>query len=783
MPKADDNYGTYGSVPTVQNQGVSGAQITAHATPEAFGAGVGKAIAGAGKEAADISLHYMQIDSEAKVNDDYANKYVPTATNLKSQYDSLRGQDKVAGYENYINSLKELNNKFTSEQPGVIGQKSMSALINRHIIGEVEGANRELVESQKQFADQSRFDLIMANNGLAARNYNNPDMVESVEQQNNNHITIRHIDEGHDPNHVESESIIRQAQAANTGQMASGMISSAINAGDPVSASNFRSRYASVIPGYQKLAIDNTIHIASIQQTSTQTIKAIINGLPAPEVIGAPPAQVQALVADTAKSSEVDPNHALTVLRIESSDGQNVGSRGTLGQDKESAGKSLDEQAQTLCKNLKSANNYATNALGRPAEPWETYITYQQGAGGGPALLKAAQDNPDAKAIDILTPLYKSPKDALAAINGNGGNVTMSASDFVDHIKQVYTDNERRANCDFSNATTPGDAILTSHQKDGVTIQPAATPTQTLMNFDKKAPAILEQINAIPNYEVRAGVMKAYNQERQRYVDSSKAYSNVLVNQAGQLAADPKFTSMDQVPAELHSALALDHPQTLNYMQTRAEYNLNHAAGDNTKDMREYGKGFYDLFNAVHSTGEDKITSISQLQKHVGKDGDLTISGYDRLIKELQGKNTPEGASEGLMKKQFLDMAKQQISGKDDTLGIKDPKGEENYLRFMSQALTAYDSGKGDGKTATQLLNPDSPDYIGKSIHSFKRPLAQQLADMEVDATDSNTTTPEGLKQMLSSGKISRKEAESIAIKNGFVRAPVVQNVTIPLAE
>ncbi len=783
MPKQSDDYGSYGSVPTVQNQGVSGAQLNAHATPDAFGAGVGKAVAGAGKEAADISLHFMQVASEAKVNDDYANKYVPEATKLRSQYDSLRGQDKIAGYDGYINSLKTLNTQFTDEQPGIIGQKSMSALINRHITGEIEGANRELVESQKQFSDQSRYDLIKANNGLAAQNYNNPALVDSVEQQNNNHITIRHIDEGHDPNHPESEDIIKQAQAANTGQMASGMISTAINSGDPANASAFRSRYASVIPGYQKLAIDNTIHTASVQQTATKTIQAFTTGLPAPEAIGAPAAQVQALVANTAKSSEVDPNHALTVLRIESSDGQNVGARGTLGQDKESAGKSLDEQAKALCDNLKQANTYATNALGRPVEPWETYVTYQQGASGGPALLKAAQDNPEAKAIDVLTPLYKSSKDALAAINGNGGNVTMTASDFVDHIKQVYTDNEKRANCDFNNTDNPGEAILSPHQKTGVAVQPAATPTQALINFDKKAPAILQQINAIPNYDVRAGVMKAYNQERQRYVDSSQAYTNVLVNQAGQLAADPKFTSMDQVPPELHSALAVDHPQTLNYMQTRAEYNLSHAAGNNTKDMREYGTGFYDLFNAVHSTGENKVTSISELQKHVGEKGDITIAGYDRLVKEIQGKNTPDGEAEGLMKKQFLDAAKQQISGKDEALGIKDPKGEENYLRFMSQALTAYDAGKGSGKTASQLLNPDSPDYIGKSIHSFKRPLAQQLADMNMDGGDSNANTPEGLKKMLADGKITRAEAETIAIKNGFIKAPVASGVTVPLAE
>lgn len=783
MPKAQDEYGSLGSVPTVQNTGVSGAHESISANVEDFGGQVGQALTNAGSQATDISQHFLQMTTEAKVNDDYANKYVPAAAQLRTQYDSLRGQDKVAGYEDYVKGLGDLNTQFTSAQSGIIGQKSMSGLIDKHIEGEIFGAKRELVESQKQFADQSSYDMIKANIGMAAQNYSNPDLVNSIQDQNDNHTLINHIDNGFDPNHPVHADIIEQAQKSNTGQMATAMIGGALSSGDALSANYFRGIYSDAIPGYQKLAVDNTLHTANIQQTSANTMNALTTGKTIPDAVGAPASKVQALVADTAKSSAVDPNDALTVLRIESANGQNLGARGTLGQDKGSAGKPIEDQAQALCDNLKMASTQTTNALGRQAEPWESYVTYQQGAGGGPALLKAAQDDPDGKAIDVLSKLYDNPKDALSAITGNGGNITMSTSDFVDHIKQVYTDNSKRANCDFGNATTPGDSILSSHQTPGPTIQPAASPTQALLNFDKKAPAILSRINAIPSVEQRAGVMKAYNQERQRYSDSANAYTAVLVNQAGQLAADPKFTSMDQVPPEMQAALAADHPQTLNYMETRAQHNLDKASGNTTKDMREYGNGFYDLFNAVHASADspNRINSITDLQKHVGVNGDLTIAGYDRLSKELQGKNTPDGDSEGIMKKQFFANAKQEISGKDEALGIKDPKGEENYLRFMAQALPAYEAGKGAGKTSTQLLNPDSPDYIGKSISSFKRSLSQQLADMETGVTNTNASTPEGLKNMVATGKITRAEGEAIALKNGYIRAK--PTVTVPLAE
>lgn len=812
MPR--DEYGSYGSVPTTPNQGVSGANLNVRASPDTFGAKVGEAASGFGRQVQEIGDHFGQIVTEAKVNDDYANKYIPQATQLKSQYDSLRGQDKIAGYDNYINNLNTLNKQFIESQPGLLGQKAMSGMTTRYTSGEVTGAKSELVASQKIFADKAAGDTILANLGVAAQNYNNPQIVDSVEQQNDNHVLIQSIDNGVDPNDEIGKSLIADAQKNTKGQMATGMIQKAFNSGDAVSANALRAHYSDWIPGYQKLALDSTLHTQNIQITSKEAGTALMAGKPIPSAIGAPEVGVQALVANTAKRSEVDPNHALTVLRIESSNGQNLGSRGTLGQDKESAGKPLDEQAKVLCDNLKTASLQASAALSRPSEPWETYVVYQQGAGGGPALLKGAQENPNANAVEVLSKFYKSPKDALSAVNGNGGNSTMSASDFVDHIKQVYNDNAKRANCDFGDTDNPGEAIIKPHQTIGVTVQPAASPVQTWLNFEKKYTNIQIQINAIPNYEVREGIARYIEGKRQEYARGASIYKNVLVNQAAQLAVDPKFISSEMIPPEMRAALATDNPDSLKYLDTRAEYNHDKATGNNTKDMREYGAGFYNLFNKVHSLGDDKINSIAELQKHVGQDGDLTIAGYDRLSKELAGKNTPEGDSIGIAKKNFLALAKQQISGQDDILRIRDPKGEENYQRFLSAALPAYDQGIAEGKSAIDLLNPDSKDYIGKTIPSFKRTLAEQMADMEKaseglvgipsqpekiesgmiasaihnfasligaipEKSNVDINTPEGLRNALITGKITRQEAEAEAIKRGYVRP----KINTPLAQ
>lgn len=731
MPsKRNDLYGTFGSVPNETSQGIPGAKLSAQANPNDFGAQVGQAVSNAGEQTGQLVQHFYNQAVEAKVNDDYANKYVPAAASLREQYDSLRGPDKIAGYDNYISNLQKLNKDLTSQQSGIYGQKLMSGQINRHVEGEVFGAKRELVESQKAFSDHARYDMMSANNSMAINNYNNPELVRSVQSQNDNHILMQYIDNGHDPNHPESDAMIKDAQQANTSQMASGMINKAINTKDIVTANNLRKEYASVIPGFEKVQLDNNLHAESIRQASTAGIKALTTGQPLPQTIGAPPSQVQALIVASAQNNQIDPNQALAVLRIESANGQNLGERGTLGQDKESKGKPLTEQADALSTNLKNATQRATEVLGRPSEGWESYAVYQQGVGGGAALLKA---NPNANAIEVLKASYENPVNAVHAITQNGGNPSMTVSDFLDHIKQVYNDNAKRAYSDFGDKN-PAEAIMAPHEEPGVTVQPAASPMQALLNFDKKAPDVLAKINAIPNYEVRAGVMKAYNEDRQKYQAAASAYSTVLQNQAGQLAVDPKFTSMDQVSPEMYSALTVDHPATVTFLENRAASNLAKASGVSTKDSKEYGPKFYDSLKGIWN-GE--ITTPAQLHDAVNN-GELYMAGYDKLEKELKSSTTPTNHADNQAQKQFFDYAKKQI------IPFLDPSGgmQQKFNDFYIQADAAYEKGVQQGKTPAQLLTSTSPDYIGKLIEPYK-PSSNHIAAAMVGNHDVDKVSKE----------------------------------------
>lgn len=212
-------------------------------------------------------------------------------------------------------------------------------------------------------------------------------------------------------------------------------------------------------------------------------------------------------------------------------------------------------------------------------------------------------------------------------------------------------------------------------------------------------------------------------------------------------------------------------------MITRAQSALAEDKTDKT-----YGKGFFDAYQKVHAPDgtEGKITDSGQLYARVGPNGpnDLTVAGVDKLKAEIEARRSPEGVSEGLMRTQFLKNAHVQISGQDDGLKLPDPKGEQLFLKFQAQVLPAYDAARKAGKSAAQLLDPDSPDYIGKSIKQFARPRDEWYSDMVTDKPGQTVAAPAfDVSQIKSqselvaayrAGKISRTMAREISNQKGW---------------
>lgn len=746
MVRATDLYGTGGSVPDVSAEGGGGTPFSVRSDANDFGGQTAKAVESAGNQIFDMGNHYVQMATEAKANDTLANTWAPKAAQLRADYDSLDGQDKIAGYDTYISGLKKAQTELVEGAKSPLEKQILGNYVTRHVLSEVDGAKRELVQSQKQFSADAVANRIMADSGYAVANYNNPQIVDSTLASNKALITTQVADEhiadgGPDPSTPEGQAIIDEKYRSATGALATDMITRAVNTGDVNTAYQLRSKFDSVMPGFQQLHVDNLLHAQSMQQVGLYGVAALQAGKPLPEVTGSPASQVQAVVANAAQSKNHDINDALTVLRIETGYGQNLGKIGNIGQTiRTKAGATLQEQAADLVAEKSKANAQATLALGRDATNAEGYVVYQQGEAGGSALLKSAASNSMDKAVDVLSKFYKSPQVALKAVIGNGGNATMTAGDFVNFLTKKYDDNAKRAAVEapkeYAQADTGtesdatilgkeptksiGDAIIAPHTTSGDTVQPAATPRQALLNFDDKYPGMLQRANAIPNIETRQRVIKSLEAQRATYTGASNAYTQKLVNDATTLMTKKDFNVDRDVTPEMQAALSTDHPQTLLAMQARSDRIAEHGTGENSKDVKENGDKFFDLTSRMNLPAGDpnRINDESQLLPYVNSG--LTLKGWQQA-KKLLGQDD--------VRKKFMTNGMSQITSFASNKG--DTEGQRQAYAWYNFANQQIDDKLAEGKKLSDLIDPKSKDYVGKSINLFREYILDHPNDMQ----------------------------------------------------
>src|SRR6185312_10324885 len=227
--------------------------------------------------------------------------------------------------------------------------------------------------------------------------------------------------------------------------------------------------------------------------------------------------------------------------------------------------------------------------------------------------------------------------------------------------------------------------------------------------------------------------------------------------------------------------------------------------GSEAHDDKTYGAGFVHAMQMVHAPQgtEGRITDPESLIDRLDPHGDpttrLTYAGFSKLRDEISLKKSPEGNAESDMKKAFLANAKSQITGTDEGLHIKDPKGDQLYLKFLAQVLPKYDAMRKEGKTPSQLLDPGSSDYIGKGLidqpgHGFRRPMNQWFNDTIADqgtTPPTATATPaaafdiksvKALPDLIAAfraGNVTRDQARAFAFQNGWAiekpKAPISQ--------
>jgi hypothetical protein len=166
---------------------------------------------------------------------------------------------------------------------------------------------------------------------------------------------------------------------------------------------------------------------------------------------GSLPQDISQKIVQSAQASGVDVGTALTIAKLENSKGdpnlKNPNSSATGiyqfidGSWKAAGGTDanrgdVDKQIELGVKSIKDNRDALRVTLGQDPSPSQLYLAHQQGIAGARALITAA---PGDSAVSVLTKVYKGDAvTAAQAVTNNGGNLDISAQDFVNKWDVQY---------------------------------------------------------------------------------------------------------------------------------------------------------------------------------------------------------------------------------------------------------------------------------------------------------------------------------------------------------
>ena len=161
------------------------------------------------------------------------------------------------------------------------------------------------------------------------------------------------------------------------------------------------------------------------------------------------------------------------------------------------------------------------------------------------------------------------------------------------------------------------------------------------------------------------------------------------------------------------------------------EQMLNMLKANIDKPVKTDPATFNALFNRIHLQDGDpqKIVDENTLNQYVPL-GKLSLEDVRRLRDEISGNQTADGAAEAELKKGMLDIAKSTLTKSNPLIGLQDPQGDTQLQRFTTYFLNEYKTQRKAGKTPQQLLDPGSPDYLGKRLSAYARSPQQIMNDM-----------------------------------------------------
>ncbi len=192
-----------------------------------------------------------------------------------------------------------------------------------------------------------------------------------------------------------------------------------------------------------------------------------------------------------------------------------------------------------------------------------------------------------------------------------------------------------------------------------------------------------------------------------------------------------------------------------------------------------------DFWNQYVNVMEGKIQNSDQLAPYLRVDGKspedspITNTGFVQLNNIIDAKNkSPQESAFQKAQFEFFKQARGALRISGVPSNFPDSVGSEKLQQFMQVTTSRIQAGLKAGKTADQLFNPKSADYVGNNMGLFQRTNAQKMQDWQKESALQSSMggaslvfkDAAALKQAVDDKKISRDEAIKYGLSKGWVR-------------
>ena len=721
MARSDDLYGNFGNVsdPTAVN-GSGAGPMGVRASPEDFGAQVGAGLQKLGATGEDVANHYAEMAVHTATNDAYVNGYAPQVNNLVSEYKKLQGNDALQQLPVYQKQLQDLNKQYLS-QGGPLQQQLMSGLVSRHTISTMDNMTNHADQQYAQHEATVNKQSVQNASDEAANNYNNPDIVDFNVNRAKGLSTLyygSHI--GHD---AESQPIVDQMSKEEGSKVVKSAIDVALDNGDSQTANFYKNKYADTLSGKDKLSVEKSVSALNINSNARSYVDNLLTGSPAvtPGTPHYDDLQKKATIANIAQKENFDPNIAFALHGTESDYGRGIKPDSPRKDDFQTAkdlrdkgyeGDDLASSAHNAFKIWNENSADLAKRTGQSITPAMGYLAYNQGGQGAATLLSAGANDTAVQALSKIMSL----KDATEHVVKNGGTPTMAASDFLNHVQDVFMNHYDSQKVTVANGNVAG-AITKQAGVQLPAVQQASNPHEYFNQINERLPAAQAAVDAIPDDKVRDIATKQLKLKYEQAKLGDSAWKNDQAQSALKIAQDPRYTSMDQVPQTVKNTLQ-DAGQ-LKFLETA----LNDK--NNPKKDPTYGEGFMPTLNRLATDDPtDRISDLAGLQQEYGDRKDLHSGGFRQLSNMIKGANTPEGKSDLANKAQFLnDLQRQMVAGPNDV------EGKANFEKALPQFFN--NSAQNPWEMS---MDPDNKNSF-VTRNNIKLPTSTQMTSKKIDSS------------------------------------------------